>query len=99
MNLKRVWNIYLAIGAPLGVIKMLSVFSWLAFHPLARLFGLTDQDPSLIEFALTGVVGILSAAFILLVWPFAIVSMLTGSWSISEVLFYPWVLPEGAGWS
>jgi hypothetical protein len=99
MNWKRIWDAYVALGMPFGGIKFISTLSWMAFHPVLRLLGLTHQNPNILEYAGTVVIGILSAGLTVLIWPLAILSVLSGKWSVSEILFYPWVLPAGAGWS
>jgi hypothetical protein len=88
----KVWQFYLMPGFFIGGIKFLSVFTWFFYQPVARVFGLSSQNPGFIESAGTLAMGLIGACLAMIGWPVVVYMVATGSASPSEMLFYPWVV-------
>ena len=99
-KLRRAWEVYLIPGYLVGGIKLFSVITWTFGQPVAKMLGLSNQTPSFFESVGTMAFGLAGAVFAMIAWPIAVYMMASGSSSISEMLFYPWVIPAGSvSWS
>ena len=93
-KLAQAWKLYLVPGFLIGGIKFLSVFAWFFYLPLAGSLGLSNQHPGFVESVGTLAMGLIGACLTMIAWPVAIYMVATGSASIGEMLFYPWVTAQ-----
>jgi hypothetical protein len=91
---RKIWEIYCIPGLVIFGIKFLSVFAWIFYLPIARVVGLTSQSPGFVEASGIAVIGMLSAGLSIFLWPLIIYWIVSGSYSVGEVLFYPWITAQ-----
>ena len=83
---KSILNIYFLIGYAVAGISALSVCAYYFFGPGAFWNGSVGIVESIVGLP----IGLFTSALRIVLWPWGLVQMVTGEYSISEYLFYTW---------